>query len=76
MDTRRIYEPMFEDQTYEKILERNLDRIPNEFDKREGSVIFDAIAPMALEVSILYSYLDFLFKNAFGDTANLSLIHI
>lgn len=70
MDTRRIYEPMFEDQTYEKILERNLDRIPNEFDKREGSVIFDAIAPMALEVSILYSYLDFLFKNAFGDTAN------
>ena len=67
---RRIYTPMFDDQSYEKVLERNLDRISDSFDKREGSVIFDAIAPMALEISILYSYLDFLFKNSFADTSN------
>lgn len=67
---RGIYEPIFDDNTFENVLERNLDRIPDEFDKREGSVIYDAIAPMAIEISLLYSYLDFLFKNAFGDTAN------
>lgn len=67
---RGIYEPIFDDNTFENVLERNLDRIPDEFDKREGSVIYDSIAPMAIEISLLYSYLDFLFKNAFGDTAN------
>lgn len=67
---RGIYEPIFDDNTFENVLERNLDKIPDEFDKREGSVIYDAIAPMAIEISLLYSYLDFLFKNAFGDTAN------
>jgi len=64
------YIPMFDDQTYENILDRSLSRISDEFDKREGSVIFDAIAPMALELTTLYGYLDFLFKNAFADTAN------
>lgn len=67
---RGIYEPMFDENTFENVLERNLDRISDEFDKREGSVIYDAIAPMAIEISLLYSYLDFLFKNAFADTAN------
>ena len=70
MDRRRIYTSLFDDQTYENILERNLSRIPDEFDKREGSVIFDAIAPMSLEVATLYAYLDFIIKNAFADTAN------
>ena len=36
--------------TYEQILERMLSRVPNTFDKREGSVIFDAIAPSAYEI--------------------------
>lgn len=67
---RGIYEPIFDENTFENVLERNLDRISDEFDKREGSVIYDAIAPIAIEISLLYSYLDFLFKNAFGDTAN------
>ena len=30
---------MYEDQTYETILERMLDRVPDKFDKREGSGI-------------------------------------
>ena len=67
---RGIYERIFDENTFENVLERNLDRISDEFDKREGSVIYDAIAPIAIEISLLYSYLDFLFKNAFGDTAN------
>ena len=41
---------MFEVITYEKIMERMLARIPNNLDKREGSVIWDALAPAAMEL--------------------------
>lgn len=48
-----------EDNTFEKIMERalNNDRLIN-VDKREGSIIYDAIAPMALELANLYALLD------------------
>lgn len=67
---RVIYRPQYADRTYEQILEENLLKVPKNIDKREGSIIYDAIAPMALEVSMLYQYIDFLYKNAFASTAN------
>ena len=33
--------------TYEELVQALLDRVKNDVDKREGSVIFDAIAPCA-----------------------------
>ena len=33
--------------TYEEILRGMLDRAPEDIDKREGSVIYDALAPTA-----------------------------
>lgn len=68
--SRGTYEPMFYDKTFQSILSESLEMIDDRFDKREGSVIYDALAPMSLEVSLLYQYLDFLFKNAFADTSN------
>ena len=41
---------MYEDITYEVILKRMLDRIPSTMDKREGSIIYDALAPAAIEL--------------------------
>ena len=35
---------MYEDQTYENILDRSLARVASDVDKREGSVIMNAIA--------------------------------
>ena len=67
---RITYRPQFADRTYEQILEENLLKVPKNIDKREGSIVYDAIAPMALEVSMLYQYIDFLYKNAFASTAN------
>lgn len=61
---------MFEDTTYEKILKRMLDRIPESFDKREGSLLYDALAPSAAEMQILYISLDNVLREAFGDTAD------
>lgn len=31
---------MFEEMTYEKIIERMLERVPDTLDKREGAIIF------------------------------------
>ena len=33
--------------TYEELLRAMLDKVPNDVDKREGSVIYDALAPCA-----------------------------
>ena len=61
---------MFEDYTYEFILEEMLDRIPDTQDKREGSVIYDALAPAAVELANAYTQLDFILSQSFADTAD------
>lgn len=60
---------MFEDMTYDVILKRMLDRVKNSIDKREGSIIYDALAPAAVELSIMYDELDTFLNEAFADTA-------
>ena len=44
---------MYEEVTYEEILERMLERVPDDMDKREGSLIYDALAPAAIELQIM-----------------------
>lgn len=61
---------MYEDVTFEEILERILDRISDSVDKREGSIIYDAIAPAALELAQMYIELDIVLSESFGDTAS------
>lgn len=61
---------MYEDITYEKILDRMLARVPDRFDKREGSVIWDTHSPTAIELQILYIELDRILREAYGDTAS------
>lgn len=61
---------MYEDITFEEILERILDRIPDSLDKREGSIIYDAIAPAALELAQMYIDLDVVLSESFGDSAS------
>ena len=61
---------MFEVMTYEQIMERMLVRVPNNLDKREGSVIWDALAPAAMELESLYFALQDFTKETFGDTAS------
>ena len=45
---------MFETYTYEYILNEMLDSISDDLDKREGSVIYNAIAPAAMKLSENY----------------------
>lgn len=60
---------MYEGTTYEVILQRMLDRVPSSMDKREGSIIYDALAPAAAELAIMYIELDNILKETFADTA-------
>ena len=60
---------MYESMTYETILQRMLDRVPNTLDKREGSVIYDALAPAAAELALAYIELDITLQLAFADTS-------
>ena len=38
---------MFEENDFDTLMERMLENVSDELDKREGSVIYDAIAPAA-----------------------------
>lgn len=61
---------MFEENTFETLLQRMLDRIPEDMDKREGSVIYDALAPAAAELQLMYISLERFLKEVFTDTAD------
>lgn len=61
---------MYENIIYEDILERMLERVPDDIDKREGSVIYDALAPVAVELQLMYIELDVILKETFADTAS------
>ena len=61
---------MFEAITFEVILQRMLDKIPNNIDKREGSIIYDALAPAAVELQNMYIDLDVILQESFADTSS------
>ena len=61
---------MYENITYEMLLERMLSRVPDKFDKREGSLIWDTHSPTAIELQILYLELDVILREVYGDTAS------
>jgi len=59
---------MFENETYENILNRMLARFPPTFDKREGSVLWDLLSPKAIELAQAYEALDNVLNFTFAST--------
>lgn len=55
--------------TYEELLQAMLDRAPSDVDKREGSVIYDALAPCAYFLAQQNFQLDNFVNLVFPDTA-------
>lgn len=55
---------------FEEILDRMLDNVPDEIDKREGSIIYNALAPAAWELNALHDALDYQMSQCFIDTAD------
>lgn len=56
--------------TYEEILQRMLGRVPNTLDKREGSLIYTALAPAAAELMQMAIEMENNQKEAYADTAS------
>ena len=65
---------MYEDVTYEIILQRMLDSVPDTVDKREGSIIYDALAPAAVELQNMYIELDVILNESFADTQSIDYL--
>lgn len=57
------------DINYNAVLQRMLARVPNDLDKREGSIIYDALAPTAYTLAGQNFMLGYLADLLFGDTA-------
>lgn len=56
---------------YVDILQDMLDNVPETVDKREGSLVYDAIAPAAAELAQMYAFLVFEADELFADTASM-----
>lgn len=61
---------IFERYKFENILSSMMGRISNKLDKREGSVIYDALAPAAKELEDFYFTLVDFVSETFADTAS------
>lgn len=67
----------YENMTYEVILQRMMNRVTSKYpnlDNREGSIIFNALAPAALELAIMYTELDNVLSESFVKTATREYI--
>ena len=59
-----------EQYSFEYLMEAALDRIPNTIDKREGSIIYDTLAPACYELSEYYMRLRRILQDTFAETAS------
>ena len=59
------------DNTYEEILNRMLNNVDEKFDKREGSIIYTSLSPIAIELMLIREELKFNSNEGFADTASL-----
>lgn len=60
---------LFENQTYENLLASALAQVSSTFDKREGSMVYNSVAPSMAELAQLYIGLDFVFTATYIATA-------
>lgn len=61
---------MYENMTFRNILKKMLSYVSDDFDKRQGSIIYDALAPICAEIAQIYVDLDIVINEGFADTAS------
>lgn len=61
---------MYENESFFNILNRALDKVPTDVDKRQGSIIYDSLAPVCAELTQVYVALDWVLKEGFADTSS------
>ena len=61
---------MFEEYDFDTLMDKMLSNVDDGLDKREGSVIYDAVAPAALELANFYINLDMTLDEVFAESAS------
>lgn len=61
---------MFEEYDFDTLMDKMLSNVDDGLDKREGSIIYDAIAPAALELANFYISLDMVINEVFAESAS------
>ena len=61
---------MFETYDFDYLMDKCLSDVSDDFDKREGSIVYDALAPAVMRLSELYIDLDMVADETFADTAS------
>jgi len=59
-----------EQYSFEYLMEQALSRVPDTIDKREGSIIYDALAPACYELSEYYMALKRILQDTYAETAS------
>ena len=59
---------MYENETFDLIMQRMLNALSDDIDKREGSIAYDMLAPKAAELAISYTQLDAVLDFGFAET--------
>lgn len=62
---------MFEDMTFENIMEAMMKEMPDDIDTSEGSLLYNACAKQAVQLEETYMFMSGIEKNMFADTADL-----
>ncbi|MCM1227682.1 MAG: hypothetical protein NC320_09755, partial [Clostridium sp.] len=60
---------MFEDKTYENLLQDVLNNAPDDIDTRPGSIFYDAVSGIILKLAKFYTDLELIFSLSRPDTA-------
>ena len=55
--------------TFKYLMEQALSQVPNTVDKRQGSIIYDALAPACYRLADFYNTLRNIYKDTFAETA-------
>jgi len=55
--------------TFDELLDQALERVPDDIDKREGSIIYDALAPACYQLSLMYMGLYNMLQDTFATSA-------
>lgn len=62
---------MYEDKTYDAVLQDAMAEVTDDVQKTEGSLVFNALSPLAFEIEKLYGELDYLRQQLHADTCSL-----
>lgn len=65
---------VFDNVTEETIYNDMINNIPSDVDTREGSIIYNALMPIAMELSDVYSQLGMVYDEVFADTASYAYL--